>query len=410
MRFKPQSRSQSFDARLSWEVGRFCSKCYQFRCASDKTALPSVIIIITLHHVFWFTSVASLVAYRAESKWEAIVEMAAHGDELEHARSARRRRERRLRAWWRHEQFAISIRCAVASATHHSANRSRRVDAETQTAHVVFPQERITERIMEQTCDAPVPQDVKPLEIEYVAPALAVTRKRRQIKRAAPAPAPAYADVACTAPDPGIEYMPAPAGICAAPTPGIEHVSPAPAVTLAASAPVTAPVPVIKYVAPVIVYVSLSAAYAEPTPVTDSVAPVTESVSLAAADAAPDPVIDSVAPRIECMSPAAATAAPAPLIDSVGPVIESMSPAAADAAPDPVMKYVTSALAEPIPVDEHMSEGQLTTAVAALRQRETVLQSLLEAEASRLGDLLVQGGRRRGAACAQEDQTQEALT
>ena len=67
-----------------------------------------------------------------------------------------------------------------------------------------------------------------------------------------------------------------------------------------------------------------------------------------------------------------------------------MSPAAADAAPDPVMEYVTSALAEPVPVDEHMSEEQLTTAVAALRQRKTVLQSLLEAEASRLGDLLVQ--------------------
>ena len=147
----------------------------------------------------------------AEPKWEATVETAAHGDELEHACSARRRRERRLRAWWRDEQFAI--RCAVVSATHHSANRSRRVDAETQTAHVVLPQERITERIMEQTCDAPVPQDVKPPEIEYVAPAPAVTRKRRQIKRAAPAPAPAYADVACTAPDPGsntcFQHLPA---------------------------------------------------------------------------------------------------------------------------------------------------------------------------------------------------------
>ena len=52
--------------------------------------------------------------------------------------------------------------------------------------------------------------------------------------------------------------------------------------------------------------------------------------------------------------------------------------------------HMTSALAEPVPVDENMSEEQLTTAVAALRQRETVLQSLLEAEASRLGDLLVQ--------------------
>ena len=102
------------------------------------------------------------------------------------------------------------------------------------------------------------------------------------------------------------------------------------------------------------------------------------------------PVIDYVAPGIECMSNAAAYAAPAPLIDSVGPVIESMSPAAADAAPDPVMEYVTSALAEPFLVDEHMSEEQLTTAVEALRQRETVLQSLLEAEASGLGDLLVQ--------------------
>ena len=193
---------------------------------------------------------------------------------------------------------------------------------------------------MEQTCDAPVPQDVKPPEIEYVAPAPAVTRKRRQIKRAASAPAPANADVACTAPDPGIGYMlPAPGGICAAPTPGIDNVSPAPAVTLAASAPVTAPVPVIKYVAPVTLCASTS--------------------------------------------PASAYAAPVPVTGPVAPVTGSMSPAAADAAPDPVLEYVRSALAEPIPVDEHMSEEQLTTAVAALRQRETVLQSLLEAEASR---------------------------
>ena len=67
-----------------------------------------------------------------------------------------------------------------------------------------------------------------------------------------------------------------------------------------------------------------------------------------------------------------------------------MTPAAADAASDPVVEYVTSALAEPIPVDEHMSEEQLTTAAAALRQREEILQCLLGAEASRLGDLLAQ--------------------
>ena len=46
MRFKPQSRSQSSDARLSWELGRFCSKYFQFRGASDKTAPPNVIIIV----------------------------------------------------------------------------------------------------------------------------------------------------------------------------------------------------------------------------------------------------------------------------------------------------------------------------------------------------------------------------
>ena len=59
-------------------------------------------------------------------------------------------------------------------------------------------------------------------------------------------------------------------------------------------------------------------------------------------------------------------------------------------------------------VDEHVSEEQLATAVAALRQRETVLQSLLEAEASRLGDLLVQEEEEEEA--QREDQTQEALT
>ena len=124
-------------------------------------------------------------------------------------------------------------------------------------------------------------------------------------------------------------------------------------------------------------------------------APVTEyaSTSLAAADAAPTPVTDSVAPVIECMSPAAATAALAPLIHSRDPVVESMSPAAADAALDPVMEYVTStsALAEPIRVDEHMSEEQLTTAAAALRQRKEILQCL--------GPPGPAGGR-GGAACA----------
>ena len=86
------------------------------------------------------------------------------------ASCARRRRERRFRAFWRHEQFAV--RCTVVTATHHSANKAHRFDAETQTEEriqhrtveqivhcplqqVVIPQERNSERIMEQ--DRPVP-------------------------------------------------------------------------------------------------------------------------------------------------------------------------------------------------------------------------------------------------------------
>ena len=51
-----------------------------------------------------------------EPKWEAM--MADHAG----LGSARRRRERRLRSWWRHER--MSIAAALVEATHHSAPRS----------------------------------------------------------------------------------------------------------------------------------------------------------------------------------------------------------------------------------------------------------------------------------------------
>ena len=181
-----------------------------------------------------------------------------------------------------------------------------------------------------------------------------------------------------------IEYVSL-AAACVAPRPGIENVSPAPAVTRAApvsgteyasttpAAARAAPALVIEYVAPETEYASTSpaAAYAAPVPVTGPLAPVIVYQS----------VTNTVGPVTESMQSAAAHAAPAPVIDSVAPVMESTSPPAADAAPDPVMEYVTSALAEPIPVDEHMSEQQLAAAVTGVRQRETVLQSLLEAVA-----------------------------
>ena len=96
--------------------------------------------------------------------------MAAHGDEHEHTCSARRRRERRLRAWWRHEQFAI--RCAVPSATHHSSRRPRRVDAEAQTTAPAPVDENIAPDPAVYPASAPVDEYVVSARVvEYMAPA-----------------------------------------------------------------------------------------------------------------------------------------------------------------------------------------------------------------------------------------------
>ena len=64
------------------------------------------------------------------------------------------------------------------------------------------------------------------------------------------------------------------------------------------------------------------------------------------------PMIDSVAPVIEYMSHTAAYAAPAPVIDSVAPVLESMSSCAA---PTPVIDSVASA-----PAFTSKSESELS--------------------------------------------------
>ena len=118
--------------------------------------------------------------------------------------SARRRRERRIRSFFRHEQVAIKM--AVVTAQHHSAQRCC--------------------TIATQTVDSPS-------VIEYVAPAPAVTY-------AAPAPVDGY-----VAPSPAVTY--------AAPAPVIGYVAPAPSVTYAAPASVfeyVAPAPVLEYIAP----------------------------------------------------------------------------------------------------------------------------------------------------------------
>ena len=190
-----------------------------------------------------------------------------------HSRSAAQRREQRRRAEarlagrlcklveQRHRGF-VPARALVRAAAGCPQDAST-LDAETQTQEYFqqrnveqivipppqqlgIPQDRISERIMEQTVDVPVPQGIK-----------AVARRRRTAKRVAPTLAATYAepDLAIeyvtaaptgsgAAPAPVIEYVSSsPAAADAAPTAVIECVAPAPTGTWAASAPVIEHVP-----------------------------------------------------------------------------------------------------------------------------------------------------------------------
>ena len=113
--------------------------------------------------------------------------------------------------------------------------------------------------------------------------------------------------------------------------------------------------------------VSLAAAYPAPVPVIKYVAPVTEcaSTSPAAAYAAPVPVIGYVAPVTQYASTSPA-GAPVPVTGSVAPVIVYVSLAAAYAAPDPLMEYATSVLAETLqtPGWDEWAGAQLAMAVS----------------------------------------------
>ena len=133
--------------------------------------------------------------------------------------SARRRRERRLRSFYRHEH--MSIRMVVASMSHHSYEHSKSgVHATIQTA-LLFSIMCDGEdgswpaSIVSYFAATPAPA----LVIEYVAPAFAVTHA---------APAPAIEDVA-----------PAFAVTYTALSPVIDYVAPTFAVTPDEPAPVT---------------------------------------------------------------------------------------------------------------------------------------------------------------------------
>ena len=112
----------------------------------------------------------------------------------------------------------------------------QRADAGTQTVteqdvQVAIPQEHTSERIMEQTVDAPCPQALEGIvDSECVAAAPAAARRRRTGKYMAPAPAAAYA-----APATVKEY------VASSPAAVIEYVAFAPAA--AYTAPVNEYVP-----------------------------------------------------------------------------------------------------------------------------------------------------------------------
>ena len=163
-------------------------------------------------------------------------------------RSAARRRERWLRSMWRHEQ--LSVRMAVATATHHSWKSHAVVGTQTAgsapvTLYVAPAPAVAPFSTPAVTYEAPAPV------VGHVAPTPPVTYEAPApvVGYVAPAPAVTYAALA-----PVIDFVaPAPSVTFAAPAPVIGHVSPAPSVTFSAPAPVfeyVTPAPVFGFIAP----------------------------------------------------------------------------------------------------------------------------------------------------------------
>ena len=182
------------------------------------------------------------------------------------------------------------------------------------------------------------------------------------------------------------------------------HVAPAEIVEVA-ELPVSATAPVVEVVeaAPVDVQPAHVVEYVTPAPAVTCMAPAPvagyiDPVSAPVVEAAPVDVQPAHVDEYVAPPPDVAFAAPTPADDYAAPL-----PEVTDAAPTPVDEYAEQQPSRrrrakgkrgadsAAPTDlSQMSEQQLATAVEALRQREMMLQSLLEAEAFRLGDLLVQ--------------------
>ena len=175
--------------------------------------------------------------------WQSRHKKTAHERRQQRFRAEARTASRLLRAFQEVQghrggqlsKLGMALQAALAGTESAPTHAEDREEAE---AHGI-PQERISERIMEQTIDLPVPQETKATETVCAERAPAVTRRRRTGKCVAPTPAVSYA-----APAPLIEYAASePAVTDTAPAPANEYVAPAPAVTSATRAPA----PVTKY-------------------------------------------------------------------------------------------------------------------------------------------------------------------
>ena len=210
------------------------------------------------YEVFWLTSVCFRTFLLRPKRATSMADVARDAHVVV-GFSAWRRRKRRLRAFWRHEQQAV--RMAVVAATHHSCDKSM-AHACTQT----------DDEVPAATCAATAPTPV----YEYMAPPRIVTDLESVLEPPVP--------VVHTAPAPVIEYVaPAPDVSLATPAPVIEYAAPAHTVTCTSPSSVTedvatvlssfcaAPAPVLEYVAPA-TPVTVNA-YVAPAPVIDYIAP-----------------------------------------------------------------------------------------------------------------------------------------
>ena len=168
------------------------------------------------------------------ARWQSRHRKTAHDRRQQRLRAEARTASRLLRAFQEVQghrggqlsKLGMALQAALAgteSAPTHTEDREE-ADADG------IPQVRISERIMEQTVDVPVPQETEATETACAEPAPAVARRQRRAKRVAPTPA-----VTDTAP--------APANECAAPTSAVTSAGQAPVMGYGPGSP-AAPSPV----------------------------------------------------------------------------------------------------------------------------------------------------------------------